>query len=587
MSAKEDYLDSLLQTVNDTKPSGESALQKLAEIQGDEKKVTDEDTGSSFSDVYDMDELEFPELEMLFGEKPEEEPEAEPIEEGEETIEEFIEEIPEMENVSLFENSDTVQGEALIEDTQAEEPETNADLDADLSVDALFEELLGADSDAGVLGEIPAADSVKDISDMDISGMDISELESMMANVSMETNSLPDEDTGMNLFEDGDVTDLLNSLGEEGDLAEISELLRKSDNNEMIEDSDSLLQKDDMAEVEALLAGMEDLSQEPESVSLADDVQDAGNEPKDKKVKKERKRREKKEKPVKEDKGEKKPGFFSKFISFLAEEDDLSAIDAEISQMDLSQENIAILKEIDNESTKGLKRFKKDKAPKEKKEKKPKEKKKKEKKEKKPKEKKPKIKKEKAPKIPLEPEKPLRPLGKKRIMTGIVFGLTVFGMIMLFTSFMPGFVDKRESKKAYKEGDYKTVYDLLITKDVKGDEARMLKGATLCMQMERKLESYENYKKLSDMEVEQLHALISGVDKYHKIRTEAQQYGVEVEVKNLYLNILGTLQAEYGVSEDKAIEIAAIKDDVAYTKELMHVIGMKIPTAEDKERKRK
>jgi len=586
MSAKEDYLDSLLQTVNDTNPSGGSALQKLAEIQGEEKKVTGEDTGSSFSDVYDMDELEFPELEMLFGEKPE----AEPIEETEEAIEEFIEEIPEMENVSLSENSDTVQGEALIEDTQEEESETNTDSDADLSVDALFEELLGADSDAGVLGVIPDTDSIKDISELDISGMDISELESMMANVSMETNSLPAEDAGMNLFEDGDVTDLLNSLGDEGDLAEISELLRKSDNNEMIEDSDSLLQKDDMAEVEALLAGMEELSQESESVSSADDVQDAGNEPEEKKVKKERKRREKKEKkekPVKEDKGEKKQGIFSKFISFLAEEDDLSAIDAEISQMDLSQENIAILKEIDNESTKGLKRFKKDKAPKEKKEKKPKEKKKKEKKEKKPKEKKPKIKKEKAPKIPLEPEKPLRPLGKKRIMTGIIFGLTVFGMIMLFTSFMPEFVDKRESRKAYKEGDYRTVYDLLITKDVKGDEARMLKGATLCMQMERKLESYENYKKLSDMEVEQLHALISGVDKYHKIRTEAQQYGVEVEVKNLYLNILGTLQAEYGVSEEKAIEIAAIKDDVAYTKELMHVIGMKIPTAEDKERKRK
>jgi len=586
MSAKEDYLDSLLQTVNDTNPSGGSALQKLAEIRGEEKKVTGEDTGSSFSDVYDMDELEFPELEMLFGEKPE----AEPIEETEEAIEEFIEEIPEMENVSLSENSDTVQGEALIEDTQEEESETNTDSDADLSVDALFEELLGADSDAGVLGVIPDTDSIKDISELDISGMDISELESMMANVSMETNSLPAEDAGMNLFEDGDVTDLLNSLGDEGDLAEISELLRKSDNNEMIEDSDSLLQKDDMAEVEALLAGMEELSQESESVSSADDVQDAGNEPEEKKVKKERKRREKKEKkekPVKEDKGEKKQGIFSKFISFLAEEDDLSAIDAEISQMDLSQENIAILKEIDNESTKGLKRFKKDKAPKEKKEKKPKEKKKKEKKEKKPKEKKPKIKKEKAPKIPLEPEKPLRPLGKKRIMTGIIFGLTVFGMIMLFTSFMPEFVDKRESRKAYKEGDYRTVYDLLITKDVKGDEARMLKGATLCMQMERKLESYENYKKLSDMEVEQLHALISGVDKYHKIRTEAQQYGVEVEVKNLYLNILGTLQAEYGVSEEKAIEIAAIKDDVAYTKELMHVIGMKIPTAEDKERKRK
>ena len=66
MSSKEDYLDSLLNTVNAGTPSREAALNKLAGIQDEEKNTAPlnmemDDTG---------EDMEFPELAKLFADDP-------------------------------------------------------------------------------------------------------------------------------------------------------------------------------------------------------------------------------------------------------------------------------------------------------------------------------------------------------------------------------------------------------------------------------------------------------------------------------------------------------------------------------------
>lgn len=612
MSSKEDYLDNLLQTVNASSASGSgTALQKLAGIHEDdaEQGTLSESQGNvSFSDDEDIDEeLEFPELAELFGDLPAQKAEPEKTDAAQAEKENMSEQEQTIENTSVSEQIEADAAKTEPEQTEAVTAQAEPDMPEQV-------ENIMAETESAGATETVTAMPLKDIEDMDLA-----ELEAMMSGASMDAAYTsqqapvqPEMDTysetekqdaeiqtaaeddiqgGMiatqemtqtaamaESADDADVEKLLDSMSEDSDLAEIGELLRRSDNHEPI--------PDDMADIVAALDNGED---------PAGAEEEAKGRKKARKGLFGRKKKKQKEQDIEEQllqevsespadkKAGKKTGFFGRIFAFLTEDDDLSELDAELAQLDLSKENIAILEAVDKESGNGKKskkdkkekKLKKEKEKKEKAEKKPK-KEKKEKKQKKPKKEKP-IK-------PIEPEVPLKPIGKRKIVTGFLFGITVFGMIYLFTSYIPDIVDRQSSRLAYKDKDYQKVYDLLVTKELKGSEEKRFKGAVLCLQMERKLESYENYKKLEGMELEQLHALISGVGKYQRIENEAEQYGVLDSLHNIYLNILGILQDEYGVSEAEAQRIAAETNETEYTKELMRIAGMEIPTAEDLKR---
>ena len=82
MSSNEDYLDSLLRSVNGEDPSGSAESGKQTDIRNDEMngaRETESEKGLSEAfadDGMDMDELDFPELARLFEEIPEEEAQA-------------------------------------------------------------------------------------------------------------------------------------------------------------------------------------------------------------------------------------------------------------------------------------------------------------------------------------------------------------------------------------------------------------------------------------------------------------------------------------------------------------------------------
>ncbi len=533
MGSNEEYLDRLLRQVNgeviEEENDGE-ASEKLADML--DALPDDTDFSQLYPDEGESEEQEFPELAKLFEDEASdvEEPVAEP-------------ELMTMENMSVTEESQPIE-ELPIDEVPIKEPpvEEMADLQA-----------------AGT--EVPEPSLNLEEAD----SMDIADLDALMSVDS--SGGEPDGLTqDLDLLKDTDVSDLIEALdGDDDDLAEISELLKKPESEGKAEDSDSSsLEEKSMAvaakEEQAVSGDSEESSEVGEEVST--------------KKKKERKKREKK------DASEKGKGLFQRIIAFFTDEEEEETEVQEKVQLDLSQENMAILEELDQGRVAppaNDKKSKKEKKPKQKKEKKPK----KEKKQKPKKEKKPKVKKEKKPKEPKEPQKPLKPIGMKKIVLAFFFALTVFGMIMLFTSYIPDYLERQESRKAFEEGDYQKVYDLLITKEVSEQEEASLEGATLCLEMDRKLQSYDNYKKLTGREVEQLHALISGVDKYFKIQAKSEQYGVSTYVTSRYLDILTILQDVYGISEEEAKNIAAITDSVTYTKELKRILGIEGESEED------
>lgn len=285
-----------------------------------------------------------------------------------------------------------------------------------------------------------------------------------------------------------------------------------------------------------------------------------------------------------EEKKEKEPGFFAKIMNFLLEtdEEDEDPLASEVLADNVGEtgtvtdENKALLEELQEEDKKGKKKKKKDK----KKGKKGKEgeegeeaaegEEEESKKAKKKKKKKEKKKKEEEEIDLLAP--PEKKLSRKKVITVFVFCGTIVACIILLSSFLPVYMEKREAQVAYDHQDYAEVYDLLYGKELNEQDEILYQRSNLILQMNRKLSSYENYVNL-DMRLEALNALITGVGRYQVILPEAETYNVVGEVSDIYAQILERLSADFGVSEADALEILASEDDVSYSQRLQAVIN--------------
>ncbi|MDE5939679.1 MAG: hypothetical protein K2H37_11425 [Lachnospiraceae bacterium] len=281
---------------------------------------------------------------------------------------------------------------------------------------------------------------------------------------------------------------------------------------------------------------------------------------------------------------EKKPGVFARLMNFLleADEDDEDPVAAEVladndgEMGTVTDENRALLEELSEEDKKGKKKKKKDK----KKGKKGKageegeeeaEGEEEDNKKAKKKKKKVKKKKEEAEEVDLfaPPEKKL---SKKKVISVFMFCGTIAACIILLVSFLPNYMEKREAQVAYDYQNYAEVYDLLYGKELSEQDEILFQRSNLILQMNRKLSSYQNYSDL-DMRLESLNALISGVARYQVVLPEAETYNVVGEVSGIYAQILERLSADFGVSEQDALEIIAVEDDVIYSQRLEAIIN--------------
>ena len=252
--------------------------------------------------------------------------------------------------------------------------------------------------------------------------------------------------------------------------------------------------------------------------------------------------------PAPEETKEKKPGVFARLMDFLLESDeDEDPVAAEVLADNagetgtVTDENKEILEELKEEDKKGKKKKKK----------------------------KEKKKKEEEVDLFVPPEKKL---SKKKVMTVFVFCGTIAACIVLLASFLPDYTEKKKAQVAYDHQDYAEVYDLLYGKKLNEQDEVLFQRSNLVLQMNRKLTSYENYGNL-DMRLESLNALITGVARYQEILPEAEAYNVVGEVSDIYAQILERLSADFGVSEQDALDIIASEDDVTYSQRLEAIIS--------------
>lgn len=378
-----------------------------------------------------------------------------------------------------------------------------------------------------------------------------------------------------------DLMALLGGLDSNEDLNAIGDLLEAADSGELPAETEV----PDIEEAEAFppdIAFSAEMEEKP--AENAEEDGKKGKKKRERKPKKEKKVKEKREKKKKADsvesvdaivaegeagataeQPEKKNGLFSKLLTALTEEE----------ESNVSDENQAIMQELEEEDLKEAgkkKKIKKGKKPaggkgesdedeeggaKGKKKAKPK--------------KEPKPKKQKEPKEPKEPEKPGKRISPKSIIVVVLFAATVFGGIFLSISLFSGELRMQSARDAFDQRDYMTCYEEMYGMDLDEEEEIMFRHAQIVLKMQRRIKIYEKYMD-EGRELEALDSLMQAVADYDAMYAKAQECGAGLEVAGLYDRIIQILEDNYSVNQDVARAIALCQSNVDYTRYLTALI---------------
>ena len=212
---------------------------------------------------------------------------------------------------------------------------------------------------------------------------------------------------------------------------------------------------------------------------------------------------------------------------------------------DMNQENMDILKTLEEEGAGEEETPKKEKKKKEKKPKEPKPKK--EKKPKPPKEKKPKKEKQpdNSPKIPM-----------KYIIVFLLLAVSIVVLINVGQSVLSHSNSKANAELAFGKGDYITAYESLAGKKLTKDEdIQLFAQSRLLSDLQKRQHDYNLMVSLNKYDLA-LDSLIIGVVRYTENVDQADQYQVREQYDAIGTNLIDTLNAQYGLTQEDAISMS-------------------------------
>ena len=611
---EENYLDNLLKAVSEP--------QKAATMDGEQADQTIEDKlGASFGmpeetipEITDAEEIP-PDEPIVLEEEPEEPVvdttavEEETLPEPEMSEEKMVEGLPEPEiSETKLEPPETESEEDLFADLMKDDPiaekmsESN-DQNDDFSISDIENlipdipmeepeiELNNADElqpePEKVVESVPESEtaSIEAEEPVQSDELQTTQMQGAEATPALEEQDIPQMSDEQNAEDaETDMSDILEMMDDDPDIAEINDMLKKADSNEPVQEDDvmellnQMADEEDKEDVETSDT-TETTSKAEEAVSASTQANDAEEvEPQKKKrvkkakVKEPKEPREAAKNSETEEKAEKKPGILNKIYHLLTDEWEPEPTEEELAKQ--AQEAEAAKAEAD--SRKAEEKKEKDEARKEKAAEKEAAKKAKaeaaaQKKKEKQEAKEAKLA-EKRAKEEAEAPKNQKRLSPKKIAVVTVFAASVLAGILLFSNYASVQSSLARARRAYYSGDYKSVY--VETYGEKLDESdSLIEGKSkVILTMQRKLDSYQNHLKLGQ-DVEALNALITGLQTYDTINQDAETYGVLTEVDSIKEEILNILSSNYGLNEEEARALLQEKDQVTYTLALEHIIN--------------
>ncbi len=481
-------------------------------------------------------------------------------------------EIPELSDLGVFQdNKLNIDGLG-----DAIQSETEREIAGELNIDEL-----GLDNEDLTM---PMSDfNISDFSMSDLETQDTEVLSSLGKNldidipdVSENSDILSDSsesDASINM--DDNLEDVLNMLDDDAELAEINDMLKKSDNNEPIQD-DMMDLLNQMADDEAasVNAGLNHSDEDdggvplpviPQSVLEETQPEVKAESDEDKKTKKAAKKKKKvKETEDAEIESKKEPGKLAKFFNMLTED-----LVPEPTEEELAAEKEAKkAKKQEEQTKKEEEKLAKDEEKKTKAEEKAAAKKAKQEEAAKKKQEK-KAQKE-AKQAENDKNKRIPP---KKLAAVVAFGASVGGAVLVATNVLStqGFL--QTARNAYYKQDYKTVYQATYGMELNGKDTESLiqKKSETIYKIQRKYDSYQNNLKMG-RELEALDALLQGLAVYDTVNADAEAYEVTAEVDELKSTICSILETKYHLDETQARTLLSNEDPLTYTIALNDVI---------------
>lgn len=251
-----------------------------------------------------------------------------------------------------------------------------------------------------------------------------------------------------------------------------------------------------------------------------------------------------------EEKKKKKPNFFQKLFATLTEEAEEDNAVPEQNDLILSDENLQVLNELEDEQE-------------------PKGKKQKKKKEKKPKKAKP-VKQKKKKETPKK-EEPGKKIPRKHITGTFVLAASILLVLLLLCMSLPNLLVMKDARDAYYQNNYKEAFLYMYGKKLNDSDQMIYDRSRTIILLDRKLEAYQNYLAI-DMPVQALDSLLQGIKRYEILSVQGEELGITEELDGLKAQILDILQRNYGISEQEAEEIIGY-DPLDYTNKLESVVN--------------
>ena len=242
----------------------------------------------------------------------------------------------------------------------------------------------------------------------------------------------------------------------------------------------------------------------------------------------------------------------SSFMKNEEDDDEIELKDSKSPSADvLSDENADILAELDAEDKKAAKKAKKEKK---KKEKKPK----KEKAPKKPKE--PKPKKEKKPKeVDNTPPLPRGPVLMIWVMAASMVALVLLGVNLIKYN-----TPMSNAKSLHSQGHYAEAFSALNGLEIKEKDMEFYNQLAILATVDSELNAYETFSKTSMVD-KTFDSLICAAGRCYINEADADVYGCLGQLEILKKTVSNELEQKYGMTYEEAIEMYTIRDRDDYT----------------------
>ena len=185
--------------------------------------------------------------------------------------------------------------------------------------------------------------------------------------------------------------------------------------------------------------------------------------------------------------------------------------------------------------------------------------------------KKPKKEKKALPKEGTEKEEDSKKLPTKMVVRIFILAFSILALLLIVVEIIPSMWTAADARNAFYKKEYRAAYEEMTGKKLSKKDQRLYEKARLVASMQQRYDAYTTYTALQ-MPVEALDSLLSGYLFWQQETDAITEYDATTETDAVKYQILNTLYDTYQLTEDDVRQINAL-DDYDYTVKLEELTG--------------